>query len=106
MAEFLEELFGQSLRAAFKDLWRAVATTSEVVVECFREVATPPPNLHLESEDGCTFTGVVLVERSVAVALLAVRHPAPRASLRERSPTGPRFDLDDAFWQRPSSPRP
>ncbi|MCA9633182.1 MAG: hypothetical protein KC766_36270 [Myxococcales bacterium] len=88
MAELLEDLPGESLLAALRGLWRAFCATSDEVVDWFREVAIPPPGLSLVSEDGCTFTGVVLVERSVVIAILAVRHPA-RSARRSSSRSHP-----------------
>ena len=98
MAELLEDLLGESLLAALRGLWRAFCATSNEVVDWFREVAVPPPGLSLESEDGCTFTGVVLVERSVVIAILAVRHPA-----RSARPSSSRSHPLDCFGERSPS---
>ena len=114
MAELVEELLGEALVAAFRNLRHALRDASEQTLAWLREMAQPPPNVRLTSEDGTTFTGVVLVERSDVVVMLAARHPPtfPHQRAPKSPPPYPRggmtladqLDPDDPRWDRDINP--
>ncbi len=117
MAEALvEEVLGEGLVQAFRGLRRAVGEASEQTVDWLREVAQPPPGVRLTSPDGSTFTGIVLVERSDVVVMLAARHDpgvsgprTPEAPSSSPSPThgltlAERLDPNHPRWDRDINP--
>ena len=109
----VEELLGEALVAALRDLRQALGSASEETLTWLRNAAHPPPNLRLISDDGSTFSGMVLVERSDVVVMLAARHtpvfsssPRPEPSpARQRGLSLPdRLDPDDPVWDRDVNP--
>ncbi|MCA9619288.1 MAG: hypothetical protein KC731_09700 [Myxococcales bacterium] len=115
MAEQLvEDLLGEGLLDAVRKLRRAMGTVSDEGLAWLREVAHPPPGVRLVSADGATFTGVVLVERSDVVVMLAARHtpgiPVPPSAPPASPAAGrgltlaERLDPDDPIWDRDINP--
>ncbi len=107
----VEDFLGEALVSAFRDLRRAMSTASNETVAWLREVARPPPNVRLVSDDGASFSGIVLVERSDVVIMLAARHTPgfPVASKPEPPKRGgltlaDRLDPDDPIWDRDINP--
>jgi len=43
-----------------------------------RESARPPPGVELQSADGSTFTGLILVDRNRPVVMFAARYASPQ----------------------------
>ena len=85
------------------------------LVEWLRETARPPDGVELRSRDGTTYTGVVVVERSELVLMIAVAHPPGGSAEPERRPfPGPPqrspslvhygLDPDDPRWDRDGDP--
>ena len=50
-----------------------IGAFADFVLEWLRDVAQPPRGVELRSDDGATFTGVVLVQSSRVVLMLATR---------------------------------
>ena len=88
------------------------------IVEWLRETSKPPPGVELRSHDGTTYTGVLVVERSELVMMLAVRHPTgtvveharppivtpPPGSQRTLFRTFSDLDPDDPRWDQDGDP--
>ena len=68
----MAEALGDSLLESLSKKQPQVATT---IIDWISDVAQPPNGLELKSTDGSTYTGLVLVERSRPILLLAVRQP-------------------------------
>lgn len=114
MADLVEEILGEGLVEAFRSVRRAFAEVSDETLVWLRRAARPPADLRLTSPDGATFTGMVLVERSDVVVMLAARHnpgipvpptappasPAPGRGLT----LAERLDPDDPIWDRDVNP--
>ena len=86
----------------------------ERAAKWLRDVTEPPIGLEVRSEDGSTYTGVLVVERNRPVVVLAVRHPGALVPLRapvvppppvERPAYGRGYlDPDAPYWDRDSVP--
>ncbi len=63
-----------------------LANKVRATVRWLGEIAEPPSGLELASEDGSTYSGLVLIERSRPVLMLAVRHPPERRSASNVTP--------------------
>ena len=109
----VEELLGEALFTALRDLRHAIRAASDEAVAWLRTAAQPPPNLRLVSDDGSTFTGMVLVERSDVVVMLAARHTPAFTPRAERQPSrvarpgmslAQRLDPDDPRWDADVNP--
>lgn len=73
LAEGLLALFDRLITKLCPDVDRAV--------DWLRDSAQPPKNLEFRASDGSQYTGLVVLERSRAVLMLAVRsHPSPTPS--------------------------
>jgi hypothetical protein len=67
-----------------------------VVAEWIAEVARPPRGLRLVADDGAEYSGVVIVEHSEPVLMLALCVSGPRR--REACAPHPR-SFDDPLWR-------
>jgi hypothetical protein len=112
--ELAAETIGSALIDALRRRRPVLGKKADAALEWLREVAEPPAGIELRSADGSVYTGLVIVERSKPVLMLAVRHlPGP---LVERAPviTPPpvqrplyghdRLDPDAPYWDRDSGP--
>ena len=76
------QLLGEALLDACDRCSAAMAEQTEAAFEWLREHAEPPEGVELRAPDGSIYTGVVIVERSRAVLMLALRHPTFAAEPR------------------------
>jgi hypothetical protein len=67
------------------------------------DVAEPPPGVELRCIDGSRYTGIVLVERNVVIAMIAFRHaPDQEASPppeKSRTPEPYQYPADGPLWR-------
>ena len=75
IAELIGDAFIEAMGRSRGDSWGRARTAWWWILE--RTEA--PPGIQLNTPDGATYTGLLFVERSQAVLLLAFRHP-PRPS--------------------------
>jgi hypothetical protein len=87
----IAELIGEALIDAVARSSTRSAEHVRNVWRWLREVAAAPPGVELVAPDGSTYTGIVIVERSQAVILFALRHPPPLVARRQ-----PHFERDEA----------
>ena len=108
--QFLAELIGTPLVEALRERRPRLAKKAEQALGWLRDVAEPPAGIELRSEDGSTYTGLVILERSKPVLMLAVRHLPSPASARPPIITPPPIqrplynpgypDPEDPVWDR------
>ena len=88
LAEGLLALFDRLIVKLRPDVDRAI--------DWLRDTATPPSSLEFRASDGATYTGLIVLERSRAILMLAVRSG--------QSPTtSPAFE---PAYRTPASPSP
>jgi hypothetical protein len=109
------EILADGIRAALEQRSTELARQLAAFGGWLREVSTPPPGAELRVADGALYTGLVLVERNVVVAILASRqdhalgpprqpvHGAPSPWSPERPPE-PRWRQDEPLWQAGDTP--
>jgi hypothetical protein len=109
------DLIGDALLDAVRRGHERIGAFADLLLEWLREVARPPRGIDLRSDDGTTFTGIVLVERSRVIVMLAARHTscgcgesAPVTSLgsAQRLPLSSRYGVDPNApgWDRDGDP--
>jgi hypothetical protein len=93
VAELIGEAFVTAIdRSKHRSVERARAAWRWV-----REVAQAPPGLELLSPDGTRYTGLVIVERSQVLYMLALRHaPSPSSTRHPHEPLYP--DHEQELW--------
>lgn len=84
----------EGLLAVFDRLITKFRPTTDRAIDWLRDTATPPTSLEFRASDGALYTGLVVLERSRAVLMLAVRSgqaptPAPAFQPAYRSPVSP-----------------
>ena len=87
------EILADGIRAALEERSTELASDLRAFSAWLREVLTPPAGAELRVPDGSSYTGIVVVERNVVVAILAFRqaYEPPRGQPLEapRSPGPP-----------------
>jgi hypothetical protein len=80
--EFVGGILAEAFIKAIERCRHHSVDGAETVWRCFQRLAKAPPGLVLVAQDGAKYTGLVVVERSRAVMLVAFRHqwdsPSPR----------------------------
>ena len=109
------DLIGDALLDAVRRGQERIGAFADLLLEWLREAARPPRGVELRSDDGATFTGVVLVQSSRVVLMLATRD-APCACAEsssglspnspQRLPFGGPYGLDPHApgWDRDANP--
>ena len=83
-ARVVAEIIGYALIAVVERGERSSLGRALAAWRWFNHVAEAPPDLKLVAPDGSEYTGVVFLERSRAVLLLALHHPANVPARGER----------------------
>lgn len=104
----IAELIGEAFIAAIERSRQHPSGRARSAWRWFLEATEAPPGIELIAPDGATYTGFVVVERSRAVLVFALRHPLRRS---ER-PLGAEWDAldrsvgvledDDVAWDEQS----
>ncbi len=84
----------EGLLALFDRLVTKLRPDVDRALDWLRDTATPPTSLEFRASDGALYTGVVVLERSRAILMLAVRNaqvpaPAPAFQPAYRPPASP-----------------
>lgn len=118
------EILADGIRASFEERSIELARQLAAFGAWLREVSTPPPGAELRVPDGSQYSGIVVVDRNVVIALLGSRqsyepprgHPfdAPRSpapplpspwSPDARPPEPrPRYREDEPLWRTDDTP--
>lgn len=91
-AQLIAGLLGDALIAILESNQRRSFDRARAVWGWLQDAAAAPPGLELVAPDGAAYTGVVVIERSRAVLMVALRHRPER----HRAPSGVRTAGDDA----------
>ena len=115
--DFVGDLFGDAVDAVTPRKWEGWAAMKALAVEWLRDAARPPSGVELKTNDGSTYSGVVLVERNELRLMIAVRHPPgpvshprppqsppPAPPRGAGSPLAGYPDPDDPIWDRDGDP--
>ena len=81
-ARLIAELIGDAFIEAIERSRHHSLDQARAAWRWILESAEAPPGIELVAPDGSAYTGFVFVERSRAVLLLALRHPAHASRLR------------------------
>jgi hypothetical protein len=94
----------EALLQFWKRAWPPLRRRIDSLFERAADVVRPDPPLYMQTLDGDTVTGIVVLERGQAVAFLGTRHPrAARTSGHHQYPNDP-FREDDPLWDRHGRP--
>lgn len=116
--DLVGDLFGDAVDAVTRRKWEGWVAMKTLLVEWLRDVAQPPAGVELKTDDGSSYSGVVLIERNELRLMIAVRHPpgpvshAGRSHSQVSAPAPPRDlspltgypDPDDPIWDRDGDP--
>lgn len=92
--QLIAELIGEAFIDAIKKSQHRAANRLRDAWTWLRRVAGAPPHVELVSPDGALYTGLVVVDRSRAVVLIALRHADTR-----RYPLDPQFGMPGADYR-------
>ena len=96
LADFISEIVLAEVRRRVRYSRRA-----ENLLHWVREAARPPPGVELQSADGSSFTGLILVDRNRPVVMFAARFAStPRPS----PPSPPAYGGYSSSQGRPPAP--
>lgn len=73
--QLIAELIGEAFIDAIRNSRHRAAERARLAWRWLRRVAGAPPDLELVARDGSRYTGIVVVDHSRAVLLVAIRHP-------------------------------
>jgi len=71
----IDDIIGEALIAAVVRCRLHSSERARATWRWFQQVAVAPPGIELVASDGSKYTGLLFVERSRAVLLLAIHHP-------------------------------
>ena len=91
------EQLGDAIVVTFARVAGRFGPKARVVADWVREQAEPPRGVRLYADDGSEYTGVVVLERSRPILMLAVRHAG--ASAPARQPIVPPYRAPDPRQQ-------
>lgn len=74
-SQLIAELIGEAFIDAIRSSRHRAAERTRAAWDWLRSVAGAPPDMELVSRDGSRYTGLVVVDHSRAVLLIAIRHP-------------------------------
>lgn len=74
-SQLIAELIGEAFIDAIRKSRHRAAERTRAAWRWLRHVAGAPPDMELVARDGSRYTGVVVVDHSRAVLLVAIRHP-------------------------------
>lgn len=97
----LRDVVGDALLSTLDKGGRRLASLIDALLVWLRRSAEPPRGLELRSVDGASYTGLALFEKSVVIAMLAVRHEPEEARVARPEPHG--CPSDGPLWrERPT----
>ena len=79
------ELIGEALIAAIMRCRLHSSERAQAAWQWLQRAAVAPPGLELVAADGAKYTGLVVIERSRAVLLIALHHPPQPPASRPRA---------------------
>ena len=68
------DLLEEAMVETFDRLRKKLAPTVQTAADWIRDVAEPPVGVRLVADDGSTYTGFAVFERSKPVVMVAVKH--------------------------------
>lgn len=75
--QLIPELIGEAFIDAVRNSRHRAARRVRALWDRLRRVAGAPPGVELVAPDGAQYTGIVALDRSRAVLLIAIRHTGP-----------------------------
>lgn len=91
-AQLIASLLGEAFITILENNQRRSFERARAMLGWLQDVAAAPPDLELVAPDGAAYTGVVIVERSRAVLMVALRH---RSERRDASASGVHATADE-----------
>jgi hypothetical protein len=90
----MNALLADGLLSLFDRLLLRLRPNLNEAIDWIRDAATPPDHLEFKASDGAVYTGLVVLERSRAILMLAVRSqvPAPPIVTPPRPAYQPRYE--------------
>jgi hypothetical protein len=96
-SRLIAELIGEAVVTAIERSQARGAQRVKAAWRWVRETTEAPVGLELVAPDGCLYTGVIIVERSRALYVIALRHASSGRTRHEESPFY--HDEQEQLWR-------